>query len=72
VTAETLEPGASGSIVARRHDVNANQLVATKMREMDWPVPSLMHRRRVSYQRQGSYAGTVAASKRERIGFGCT
>ena len=26
VVAETLEPGASVSIVARRHDVNANQL----------------------------------------------
>jgi transposase len=26
IVAETLEPGASVSIVARRHDVNANQL----------------------------------------------
>ena len=26
LVAETLEPGASVSIVARRHDVNANQL----------------------------------------------
>src|ERR671921_749416 len=26
IVAETLEPGLSGSIVARRHDVNANQL----------------------------------------------
>ena len=26
MVAETLEPGASVSIVARRHDVNANQL----------------------------------------------
>jgi transposase-like protein len=25
IVAETLEPGASVSIVARRHDVNANQ-----------------------------------------------
>jgi transposase len=26
IVAETLEPGSSGSIVARRHDMNANQL----------------------------------------------
>ena len=28
LVAETLEPGSSVSIVARRHDVNANQLLA--------------------------------------------
>src|SRR6202030_385886 len=33
IVAETLEPGASVSVVARRHDVNANQLFAWR-REM--------------------------------------
>jgi transposase len=34
VVAETLEPGASVSIVARRHDINANQLFKWR-REME-------------------------------------
>jgi transposase len=34
VVAETLEPGASVSIVARRHDINANQLFKWR-RELD-------------------------------------
>ena len=34
IVAETLEPGASVSIVARRHDVNANQLFKWR-REME-------------------------------------
>ena len=32
LVAETLEPGASVSIVARRHDVNANQLFGWRQR----------------------------------------
>ena len=32
IVAETLEPGASVSIVARRHDVNANQLFKWRRR----------------------------------------
>ena len=38
VVAETLEPGASVSIVARRHDVNANQLFKWR-REMELEQP---------------------------------
>ena len=38
IVAETLEPGASVSVVARRHDVNANQLFAWR-REMGLAPP---------------------------------
>jgi transposase len=39
IVAETLEPGASVSIVARRHDVNANQLFKWR-REMGSDQPA--------------------------------
>lgn len=39
MVAETLEPGASVSIVARRHDVNANQLFKWR-REMTSEQPA--------------------------------
>ena len=39
MVAETLEPGASVSIVARRHDVNANQLFKWR-REMTSELPA--------------------------------
>jgi transposase len=39
LVAETLEPGASVSIVARRHDVNANQLFKWR-HELAGPTPA--------------------------------
>ena len=35
IVAETLEPGASVSVVARRHDVNANQVFTWRRRHRD-------------------------------------
>ena len=35
IVAETLEPGASVSVVARRHDVNANQVFTWRRRYRD-------------------------------------
>jgi transposase len=37
IVAETLEPGASVSVVARRHDVNANQVFTWRRRYRDEP-----------------------------------
>jgi transposase len=39
LVAETLEPGSSVSIVARRHDVNANQLFKWR-HELAGPIPT--------------------------------
>ena len=40
MVAETLEPGASVSIVARRHDVNANQLFKWRREMMSEQLPA--------------------------------
>jgi len=40
IVAETLEPGASVSIVARRHDVNANQLFKWRREMAAEPSPA--------------------------------
>ncbi|MFO1039731.1 MAG: transposase [Geminicoccaceae bacterium] len=39
LVAETLEPGASVSVVARRHDVNANQLFRWRRALAEMPCP---------------------------------
>jgi len=41
MVAETLEPGASVSIVARRHDVNANQLFKWRRELLPKAVPAV-------------------------------
>jgi transposase len=40
IVAETLEPGSSVSIVARRHDVNANQVFKWRREIAPEPVPA--------------------------------
>ena len=42
MVAETLEPGASVSIVARRHDVNTNQLFKWRRELLPKAVPSVV------------------------------
>jgi transposase len=42
MVAETLEPGASVSIVARRHDVNANQLFKWRRELLPKAVPAVI------------------------------
>jgi transposase len=42
MVAETLEPGASVSIVARRHDVNTNQLFKWRRELLPKTVPSVV------------------------------
>src|SRR5215212_7627057 len=42
IVAETLEPGSSVSIVARRHDVNANQLFKWRRELMPEQPPALV------------------------------
>jgi transposase len=42
MVAETLEPGASVSIVARRHDVNANQLFKWRRELLPKTVPAVV------------------------------
>jgi transposase len=42
MVAETLEPGASVSIVARRHDVNTNQLFKWRRELLPKVVPALV------------------------------
>jgi len=42
MVAETLEPGASVSIVARRHDVNANQLFKWRRELLPKAVPAVV------------------------------
>jgi transposase len=41
IVAETLEPGASVSIVARRHDVNANQLFKWRREMAPEPIAAM-------------------------------
>ena len=42
MVAETLEPGASVSIVARRHDVNTNQLFKCRREPLPKAVPAVV------------------------------
>ena len=42
MVAETLEPGASVSIVARRHDVNTNQLFKWRQELLPKAVPAVV------------------------------
>lgn len=52
IVAETLEPGASVSVVARRHDVNANQVFTWRRQFGDEPlsfVPVVVAPEAVSY-----------------------
>src|SRR6266566_1718807 len=42
MVAETLEPGASVSIVARRHDVNTNQLLKWRRELLPKAVPAVV------------------------------
>jgi transposase len=42
MVAETLEPGASVSIVARRHDVNTNQLFKWRRELLPMGVPAMV------------------------------
>ena len=42
IVAETLEPGSSVSIVARRHDVNANQLFKWRRELLPKAVPAVV------------------------------
>ena len=42
IVAETLEPGSSASIVARRHDVNANQLFKWRRELLPKGVPAVV------------------------------
>src|SRR5258707_2740265 len=44
IVAETLEPGSSVSIVARRHDVNANQLFKWRREVMPEQPPEVVDR----------------------------
>ena len=60
IVAETLEPGASVSIVARRHDVNANQLFKWR-REMAPEQPPAAEEKR-HHAAGGDRAGSGRAS----------
>ena len=72
MVAETLEPGASVSIVSRRHDVNTNQLFKWRRELLPKAVPAVIEgveivperpRRRRRAERKGliSSAGRMAA-----------
>src|SRR5487761_844490 len=61
IVAETLAPGASVSVVARRHDVNANQLF--KWRREIAPEPSAA-RRPERARRSGTIEITFACGAR--------
>ena len=64
IVAETLEPGASVSIVARRHDVNANQLFKWR-REMaaeGAPAAAAKHHYAAGDDRAGSERAAAAGA----------
>jgi transposase len=58
IVAETLEPGSSVSIVARRHDVNANQLFKWRREMMPERPPEVVD--------SGAMVPVEIASERER------